>query len=425
MNFLYRDALADGGGGMEEVTKAVKELKTEAEKGQAAVKKQIGDVADEVKGVKEGVEEVKSSVTVVRDEQDKLKEEVKSLKAARGREGAEPKRKNFNQVLADALVEQTDELEKMARGDSGRKKNLSIQLKAVGDVTTASVSGGDAWGNIIRPGIIELPKRKVNVRDLLPVGSIGPGTEFVYMREIPGEGAPDVHTEGAVKSKLDLRLQEDSVKIQTIAGLMDVTKKAFNNIPGFVSLMQSRLPELLRRAEDRQELWGDGTGDNLKGILTAGNYTASDSTADTLVEQLIDGLSQAEDELETDVTTILLRPKYYFSFFKNKAAGSGEYDLPKNVTFVNGVMYVSGIPVYSSTAMNKDFAGAEANKFLIGDWSLGAQLLVQEDMRLEISEHDQDNFRRNKYTVRIEETVALPVYGSRFFIAGDVATPVV
>jgi hypothetical protein len=39
-------------------------------------------------------------------------------------------------------------------------------------------------------------------------------------------------------------------------------------------------------------------------------------------------------------------------------------------------------------------------------------------MRIEIFEQDGTNVRENKITVRIEETVALPVYGSNYFIGG-------
>lgn len=425
MNFLYRDALATDGGGIGEVTKAVKELKTEAQKGQEAVKKQIEGVSDEVKNVKTSVEEVKSSVQVISDEHDRTREEIKELKAARGRQGEETKRKTFTDVLKSAIEEHTDDLEKMARKDSGRKKNLSIQLKAVGDITTGNVTGGTAWGNVIRPGIIEAPKRKVHIRQLVPTGSIGPGTEFVFMRDNGGEGAPAPHTEGQTKAHLDLDLVESSVKIETIAGYATITRKAMNNIPGMISFLQSRLPELLLREEDRQLLVGNGVSPNIKGILTAGNFTAATTSADVLIEQIIDSLGQLEDEEEREATGILLRPREYYNFFKNKASGSGEYDLPKNVTFVNGVLYISGIPVFASTAMNKDFAGAEMNKFIVGDWDMGAQLLFQEDMRLEVSEHDGDNFKQNKYTWRIEETVAFPVYGDNYFIAGDVAVPVI
>lgn len=410
---------------LEQVQKGVTDLGETVTKAQEKTSTDIKSVKDDVGSVKEDITTIKTSVQVIRDEHDRTREEIKELKAARGRQGEEPKRKSFNEVLKSAIEEHNDDLEKMARKDSGRKKNLSIQLKAVGDITTGNVTGGTAWGNVIRPGIIEAPKRKVHIRQLVPTGSIGPGTEFVFMRDNGGEGAPAPHVEGTTKSQLDLDLVESSVKIETLAGFATITRKAMNNIPGMISFLQSRLPELLLREEDRQLLTGNGVSPNIKGILTAGNFTASTSTADVLIEQIIDSLGQLEDEEEREATGILLRPREYYNFFKNKAAGSGEYDLPKNVTFVNGVLYISGIPVFASTAMNKDFAGADMNKFIVGDWDMGAQLLFQEDMRLEISEHDGDNFKQNKYTFRIEETVAFPVYGDNYFIAGDVAVPVI
>jgi hypothetical protein len=39
-------------------------------------------------------------------------------------------------------------------------------------------------------------------------------------------------------------------------------------------------------------------------------------------------------------------------------------------------------------------------------------------MRIEFFEQDRDNVITNKVTVRIEETVALPVFGSNYFIKG-------
>jgi HK97 family phage major capsid protein len=186
-----------------------------------------------------------------------------------------------------------------------------------------------------------------------------------------------------------------------------------NNIPGFMAWLQSRMPQRLLNVEDAQILYGDGTTPNLKGILTSGNFVASTSTADVLVERIIDDLAQLEDTYERNADGILMRPKEYFGFFKNKAAGSGEYDLPQNVTFQNGTLYISGVPVYGSTAVTD-------GDYVVGDFGQGAQLLTQEGMRLEFFEQDGDNVRYNKITARIEETVALPVYGPDYFIKGAV-----
>lgn len=322
--------------------------------------------------------------------------------------------------LGDAIVTALNEgdnyknLEMMAMNHKERERKFSIELKTVGDVTTSNYTGGVRGMQVLRPGIIQTPPRKTHIRDLVPGGSIGPGTEYVFMRENgPGEGAITSVAEGGTKPQIDIDLVEASVKIETIAGWLRVTRKAMNNIPGFLSFLQSRLPEKLLRVEDALLLQGDGVSPNVKGIMTAGNFTAATSTAPILIEQLIDSAAQLEDDEERDATGMLIRPVEYYGFFKNKAEGSGEYDLPQNVTFVNGVLYISGIPVFASTAM-------PSGKYIVGDWAMGAQLLTQEGIRIEFFEQDGNNVRENKVTIRIEETIAFPVYGDNYFIVGDV-----
>jgi HK97 family phage major capsid protein len=266
----------------------------------------------------------------------------------------------------------------------------------------------------MRPGIIEAPKRKVHVRSLLPGGNIGPGNSFTYMRENgDGEGAIAPTAETGTKPQIDVDLIEATVQVETIAGWLRVTRKAMNNIPGFISFLQSRLPEKLLRIEDYQIIYGDGNTPNLKGFLHADNSVDSTSTASVLVEAIIDDISLLEDTYERSATGIVMRPADYYSFFKNKAEGSGEYDLPQGVVFINGVLYILGIPVAPTTALTE-------GDYVVGDFQQGAQLLIQEGMRIEFFEQDSDNVTKNKVTVRIEESVALPVYGGDYFIKGAV-----
>lgn len=369
---------------------------------------EINKTIEEVKGLKPEVtaEELKS----VKDD---LKATVKALDMVqirmKGTKTTAPEYKDFNTALKEAMEEKTDDIAKFARKES---KTLIIELKAAGEISTGNVTGS-LYGSISRPGIIEPPKRKTHIRTLMPGGNIGPGNTYTFMRETGGEGNPAPVSEGSWKEQLDMDLAESSVNIETIAGWVRFTRKAMNNIPGFIAWLQSRLPEKLLRVEDAQILYGSGSTPNLKGILTAGNYKTATSSATILAEQIIDSLSQLEDEYERDATAVLVRPKEYFNFFKNKAEGSGEYDLPDNFTFTGGTLYVSGVPVYRSTALYK-------HDYVVGDFQMGAQFLTQEGMRLEFFEQDRDNVPRNLVTARIEETVALPVYGDNFFIKGAV-----
>lgn len=402
----------------EQLTKAIADVQTAIEsKNDEVIKKAI---KESLPTISEGVEELKkwkdSKEAADSENQkavDKLIIDVKEMMQRRNQDSARPR--TLLSMIDDAMHEGDNfkNLEMLATNHKDRSKRFTIELKDAGDMTISNVDGS-RYGAQFAPNIIEQPKRKVHVRTLVPVGTAGPGNTFTFMREEgAGEGEIAPVAETGTKPQIDLDLKEVTVNFETIAGWLRVTRKAMNNIPGFLSFLNSRLPEKLLRAEDYQLISGNGTSPNISGILDSGNFTAANSTADVLIEQLIDSLAQLEDEEERDATGILLRPADYYSFFKNKAEGSGEYDLPQNVTFVNGVLYVSGVPVFASTAM-------ASGKYIVGDWRMGAQLLIQEGMRIEFFEQDSTNVRENKITVRIEETVAFPIYGDNYFIAGDV-----
>lgn len=394
-----------------------KKLETEVES--------VKTLATEVKTMAEEAKTSLAAITVKVDEADKAQKAnqpaidqlLVDVKEIKERKSPEQKGVTLEAAIENALNEGDNfkNLEMMALNHKDREKRFSMELKTVGDVSiSANYTGGTRGLQTLRPGIIENPERKVHIRQLLDVGSIGPGTEFVFMRENgDGEGAIAPTAETGTKPQIDIDLEEASVKIETIAGWMRVTRKSMTNIPGFRSFLTTRLPEKLLRVEDAQLLTGDGNTPNLKGIMTTGNHTDATSTEAILIEQLIDSIAQLEDDEERSATGILLRPVNYYNFFKNKASGSGEYDLPQNVTFVNGTLYISGIPVFASTALTD-------GKYIVGDWRMGAQLLIQEGMRIEFFEQDGTNVRENKITIRIEETVAFPVYGDNYFIVGDV-----
>lgn len=370
-----------------------------------------GLFAEELKTLKDLLEtEFKSQIKVVQDHADKLDAKLKD------NSGKSKEVKSFGQSIAEALTEKTDDLAKFERKET---KSLVIELKAVGDMTTGNVTGGSRYGQQFAPEIIMNPSRKVHLDQILPGGSIGPGNTFTFMRENgQGEGNIAPVLETGTKAQFDLDLIESTVNIETIAGWLRVTRKAMNNIPGFISFLQRRLPEKFRNVLDAQVLYGNGTTPNLKGILTAGNFVASTAViTQTLIDKLIDDVALLEDTYERSASGILLRPKDYYGFFKNKASGSGEYNLPEGVTFVGGQMYLFGIPVYASTAITSP-------DYIVGDWDNGAQLLTQEGMRIEFFEQDGTNVRENKVTVRIEGNYALPVYGPDYFIKGTTATTV-
>jgi len=359
---------------------------------------------DEVKALTEKFE---AEAKELQAQHDKLSAKVNSTRKQ------EQEQKSFAQVLGEALENATDDLAKFQKKET---KSFSIDLKAVGDMSTANVTGGNRYGQLYAPKIIEGVNRKVHIMDIMPGGNIGPGNTFTFMRENGvGEGTPAPTAEGATKPQFDFDLVEATVNIETIAGWLRVTRKAMANIPGFISFLQSRIPEKFKRVLDAQILYGNGTTPNLKGILTSGNFVASTAVLNTfLAEKITNDIAVLEDTYERNATGVLLRPIDIATFYTNKASGSGEYDLPMNVSWQNGQLYISGVPVYASTAIT-------APDYVVGDWAEGAQLLTQEGMRIEFFEQDGTNVRENKVTVRVEGNYALPIYGPDYFIKGTTA----
>lgn len=400
--------------------KSVEQKLADATKDIPALRKELDATKTELATAQTEIKTL-TEASVKKDEADKANQEaldgaLSDIKALKNFTPKDQQAPSFGEALLKAFNEGDNykNIEMLAMNHKDRNKKFSIELKTVGDVTvSANYTGGSRALQVLSPGIIQNPPRKVHIRALLPGGTIGTGTSYVFMKENgDGEGAIAPTAETATKPQIDTDLIESSVNIETIAGWLRVSRKAMNNIPGFLSFLQTRLPEKLLRVEDTQLLNGDGVSPNLKGIMRSGNFTAATSTSSFLGEQLIDGIAQLEDTLDRSATAILLRPVDYYSFFKHKAAITGEYDLPLNFTFVNGVLYISGVPIFASTGMLPD-------QYIIGDWMQGAQLLTQEGMRIEFFEQDGTNVRENKITVRIEETVAFPVYGNNYFIVGS------
>lgn len=408
----FYDAAPEGGGGAD----VVREIKSLAQQHTEHVNKLAAEGKTQAEEIKKAVEESEkksaAAIQVLQDEVDKQRKAYEEMQAKAATNFGQTEQKSFNQYMGEAITDATDDIAKFARKE---KKSLVIELKAVGDMTvSANYTGGTVQLTSTRPGIIQNPSRKLHVRDIpaLPKGTIGSGTVFNYLKENgAGEGAIAPVAETATKPQVDIDLVEATANVETIAGWLRISNKMLNNVPGLTSFLQARLLEKLLVVEDDQLINGNGTSPNISGILDSGNFTAASGAATVNIEQLVQAISQLE-ELERTADAILLRPSDFWALALTKASGSGEYDLPGIVTFADGQLRVAGVPAYRTTAMTVD-------KFIVGDFGMGAMLLQRSAPRIEFFREDGTNVRENKVTVRIEEEIAFPIFGSDYFIYGD------
>jgi HK97 family phage major capsid protein len=385
----------------------VLEVKSAAQKLEAATTeiKAANERIKAIEAVENQVTELKNAfvkVDQVERNVNEMRETLKSTSQLLKKQDLQ--KKSVNDLILDGITENFSDIQKVSKGNK-----FSMELKAVADMTFSNnFPTADTTVADVRPGIIQLPSRRLHVRSLLTGGSMSKST-FDFMKESGGEGDLATVAEGAAKSQFDIDFTEASVPAQYIAGFLVMSKKMLDDVEGMRSFLNFRLVEKYLNAEDAQILSGNGTSPNLRGLLTAATSATSTATAD--IEQLMDAITQLETT-EYYANGILLNPVDYNNIAKNKASGSGEYDLPSVVQMINGQLFVYGVPVYKSNAI-------AADTFLVGDWVNGAQLLTREAPRVEFFEQDSTNVRSNKITVRIEGRVALPIYHDGAFVKGD------
>ena len=320
---------------------------------------------------------------------------------------------HFGSRLHEGIMKSEDKFRNMKKGDRITVDLLTPEeIKAAADMDFATnFPTADVSVAFLKPGIIELPKRKLHIRQLLQGGGMDNKSTFNYVKEVTGTGVPLPSAEGALKEEIALNLVEASVPAEWIAAFIRISRNMLDDVTGMTTFLNSRLPELLLRAEDNQLLNGTGISPNLSGITHAGNFTAPTGTATIDWEQIIQAISQLEG-YDREANGILLHPSSYWKMPLYKGT-TKDYSQPPvvNISMDNGMLRIGGVPVFRSTA-------ATPGQFIVGDWNMGANFITREPARVEFFYEDGINVRENKVTVRIEERVAFPIYGDNYFIVG-------
>jgi HK97 family phage major capsid protein len=399
----------------------------EKAKHEAAIAKEAGETAGKTAGeaaAKTAVEpltgeitELKNEIKVIKDERDAYKTEMEEKLAeinrfkAKAKEN-EQKGKFFDEALVDAfsVKENMDALEQLK---SDKNAKVKIQLKDVGVMGISNIANISMANAQLRPGIIMQPNRRIHMRDIVNTGRMTT-SDFHYLQETTtGQGDVDVWAENSGKKPtLDLDYIEKVAPSQYIAGTLDISRKSLDDIPALRSALAPRLLEKYLIKEDQQILSGTGLGSNLEGILvTAQPY---DGSKTRLVEKVIDAVGQLEEN-EFYADGIIMRPRDWAAIALTVST-QAEFTLPGVgiVTMQNGVLYLNGVPVYKMNGMPLN-----NRQFLVGDWMMGAQLLIREDPTVELSYENKDNFEQNRITIRIEGRAALPKYFANAFVKGS------
>lgn len=398
LSFKKGDAADDG------VTDS--ELAAEIERLKGEVKGFAEDVIKKMKAGGDVSEELKQKA----DEALTLGNELKSAMTARlddleqklaRRAGEEPEHRR---TPGEVVVEHEDVKNFMTRRPG--RGSVKVEMKAV---TSAAASAGDLVEEDRRPGILMPGLRRLTVRDLITPGRTS-SNAIQYVKETGFTNSAAVVSETVQKPESDLTFDLVTRTVATVAHWVHASKQILDDAPMLQSYIDGRLRYGLAYAEEVQLLNGDGTGENLSGLVTEATAYSAPITisGSTMLDTLRLAMLQAE-LAEFPATGQVLNPKDWARIELTKDT-QGRYLIANPANSTQPRLW--GLPVVSTQAMAED-------DFLVGAFMLGAQVFDREDADVEISTEDRDNFVKNMVTIRAEERLALAVYRPEAFVYGD------
>lgn len=291
---------------------------------------------------------------------------------------------------------------------SSGKIDLRLKATLTSLTTDAAGSVGDAIAPTRLPGILPLPQRRLTVRDLLSQGRMdGNALEYVKETGFVNNAAPVA--EGAAKPSSDIKLDLVTTSAKVIAHWMKASKQVLSDISQLRSIIDQRLLYGLAYVEEAQLLNGDGTGQNLNGIIPqATAYAAPITVASPTSIDLIRLMALQAALAEYPATGIVMNPADW-AWVELLKDTTGRYIIGNPQGGIAPTLW--GLPVVATQAMTID-------KVLVGAFRLGAQVFDRWDARVETG-FVNDDFTKNLVTILAEERLALAVYRPEAFIYGD------
>lgn len=280
---------------------------------------------------------------------------------------------------------------------------------SVGDNTSAgnSLVPADRRMGIIAPGL-----QRLTIRDLLAPGSTS-SNNVEYTRETGFTNNAAPVAEGADKPYSDITFELENAPVRTIAHLFKASRQILDDAPALRSYIDARARYGLQLKEEAQLLYGNGSGQNLFGIVPQAS-PFSQSTAGIAALTGIDRIRLALLQAvlaEFPATGIVLHPIDWAGIELTKDL-EGRYIIgnPANGTTPR----LWNLPVVETPAMAQD-------QYLVGAFSLGAQIFDRMAIEVLVSTENDKDFEKNLVSIRCEERLALAVYRPEAFVTGSIS----
>lgn len=332
-----------------------------------------------------------------------LKEEIAVMqqKSLEGHSGAPAKGKSWGEQFVES-----DAVKNFA-AETSRPGRVRIEMKTT--ITGATDNGGDLW-TPARDAVVMMPKRRLTVRDLLPTIRVTTGS-VEYPKQTTRTNNAGMVAETTTKPESALAWSLETAPIRTIAHWIPASRQILDDAPQLRGIINTELLYGLGLKEESQLLVGDGTGQNILGLVPqATAYSAPYSIAD-LNEIDVIGLAILQTALaEFPADGVVLNPSDWMRMRMLKNS-QGDYILGDPTKAVTPVLF--GVPLVPTQAM-------APRKFLVGNFQAAATLYDRWTPRVEVSTEHDDFFIKNLVAILAEERIGLGVKQEDALVYGDI-----
>lgn len=286
--------------------------------------------------------------------------------------------------------------EKLGAFQQGQTAKCRIEVKN-------TLTGSDATVAPDRkPGIVPGAFQLLTIESLLPsLPTSSNAIEFTKEASFTNSAAETA--EGASKPESALTFSLVNMPVSTVAHWIKISKQLAADNAALAAYVNTRMRYGVNRKVETQLVAGDGTAPNISGIFDTGNYTAhgyADAALGSTLKKLVLIRKIIADAWAAGypADAILMNPVDWAAVeidLLTTAAGQVPFKYDEM-----GQPRLWGLPVVQSV-------GVTADTFAVGAFAQAYTVYNRQDVVVELSDSDADNFTKNLITIRAERRLAL------------------
>lgn len=358
------------------------QVNQELVKGEDVTKK----LRDEVKSLSEENAELKEEH--VKMAQDLLDLQQSGAKMEEQREAE----KSVGEIITDA-----DSFKNFVKGETD-KARIEIKNTVLGE--TAGTPTNDVAPLQTMQGIVGGTFRQLRLLDIMSRGTATSNT-IHYTRELLFVNNAAEVAEGAAAPETDITFEPQDIPVRNIAHTIKVSKQILDDAPALQTYLNTRMRYGTMLRVENQILNGNGTGQNLKGMLHADNHTPYVDAGTGVTD--IDYASQMKYAMiagEYMADYFLINPADWGAIERLKKTDGGYVAGAVSTHIANGmVTTLWGLPVVASNTV-------PAGRLVTGSIN-AAMYWERQGTTVEMFNQNEDDVNKGLLTIRSETRGAM------------------